>query len=38
MNDKLLELLKTIETLDTNELQKVQLWVELNLQNRSEKE
>lgn len=38
MTEKLLELLKTLETLETNELLKVKLWVELNLQNRSEKE
>ena len=38
MTEKLLELLKTIETLDTNELLKVKLWVDLNLQNRDEKE
>lgn len=35
MNDKLLNILKSIETLDDNELFKVKLWVDLNLQNRS---
>lgn len=38
MTEKLLELLKNIENLNTDELQKVKLWVDLNLQNRSEKE
>ena len=36
MTEKLLELLKTIENLDTDELLKVKLWVELNLQNRKD--
>lgn len=34
MTEKLLELLKSIENLETDELLKVKLWVELNLQNR----
>ena len=34
MNDKLFEVFKTIETLNSEELQKVTLWVEFNIEKR----
>ena len=34
MDNKMIELLKTIETLKTDELEKISAWIEFNLQKR----
>lgn len=34
MDDKMIELLKTIEALETDKLEKLSVWIEFNLQKR----